>query len=321
MAAVALLSNPSSTGNKSLLPRVRDFAAQSPEIFHYEVNDVSEIPAALRTIARIQPKVLVINGGDGTVQATLTEMIAGNVFGTAPPPVAVLPNGKTNLIALDLGAGADPLASLEQILALVEEGIDPHVTPRKLISLSDGLLDRPVLGMFLGGAGLADSILYCRNKIYPLGLPNWFSHVLTTIFFVLTSMFGARARWLPAPPEHMRISVHRAGALEGNFFLLMVTTLERVLMGVPGAHANDNCLGVMAIEQRRGAILKAAWNTIRGRLGAAPFKGLHLGRGQEIRIAGKRAQVILDGEHFRAPDGGELILKPTRPVSFLNLAA
>ena len=26
--------------------------------------------------------------------------------------------------------------------------------------------------MFLGGAGLADTMLYCRDKIYPLGLPN-----------------------------------------------------------------------------------------------------------------------------------------------------
>ena len=26
--------------------------------------------------------------------------------------------------------------------------------------------------MFLGGAGLADIMLYCRDKIYPLGLPN-----------------------------------------------------------------------------------------------------------------------------------------------------
>src|SRR3546814_15601533 len=34
---------------------------------------------------------------------------------------------------------------------------------------------RPVLGMFLGGAGLADYILYCRHKIYPLGLSNGLS--------------------------------------------------------------------------------------------------------------------------------------------------
>ena len=41
---------------------------------------------------------------------------------------------------------------------------------RELIALrSGGDEERPVIGMFLGGAGLADTMLYCRDKIYPLG--------------------------------------------------------------------------------------------------------------------------------------------------------
>ena len=43
-------------------------------MFHYEVEHVSQIAEALESIARVRPKVLVINGGDGTVQATLTEL-------------------------------------------------------------------------------------------------------------------------------------------------------------------------------------------------------------------------------------------------------
>ncbi|MDB5717047.1 MAG: diacylglycerol kinase, partial [Sphingomonas bacterium] len=91
MPRVALLSNPRSTGNRSLLPRVRSFCAQNSDIFHYEVEDISQIGEAMRTIARVQPKVLVINGGDGTVQTALTEIYHGGHFGDSPPPVAVLP--------------------------------------------------------------------------------------------------------------------------------------------------------------------------------------------------------------------------------------
>ena len=65
MALVALLSNPRSTGNQSLLPRVRAFCAAHDDIFHYEVEHAEQIGAALKTIARVKPKVLVINGGDG----------------------------------------------------------------------------------------------------------------------------------------------------------------------------------------------------------------------------------------------------------------
>ena len=62
-----------------------------------------------------KPKAIVINGGDGTVQATLTEIHNGGAFGDDAPPVAVLPNGKTNLIALDLGAQGDPVQALARL--------------------------------------------------------------------------------------------------------------------------------------------------------------------------------------------------------------
>ena len=67
MALVALLSNPNSTGNRSLLPAVRTYCAKNPDIFHYEVEEMGQIAKALEMIARVKPKVLVINGGDGTV--------------------------------------------------------------------------------------------------------------------------------------------------------------------------------------------------------------------------------------------------------------
>ena len=69
----------------------------------------------------MRPKVLVINGGDGTVQAALTEIYNGGHFGDAPPPVAVLPSGKTNLIALDLGARGDPIEALERLIELAQD--------------------------------------------------------------------------------------------------------------------------------------------------------------------------------------------------------
>ena len=108
-ARIALLSNPKSTGNLAQLPRMRAFCAEHPDIFHYEVEHANQVGEALRTIARVHPKVLVINGGDGTVQAALTELYNNDYFGDQPPPVAVLPSGKTNLIALDLGAHGIPL--------------------------------------------------------------------------------------------------------------------------------------------------------------------------------------------------------------------
>ncbi|QLC20734.1 diacylglycerol kinase [Parasphingopyxis sp. CP4] len=324
MVCVALLSNPRSTGNVAMLPRIRKFCAQRADIFHYEVEDVSQIGDALQTIARVKPQILVINGGDGTVQAALTELHHGQQFPDGAPPVAVLPNGKTNLIALDLGAEGDPIAALERIMEIVRTDLSDHIVRRELIALSGGDANgRPVLGMFLGGAGLADSILYCRHKIYPLGLPNGFSHLITAIAVVFSALFRIKARFLPPQARPISVSVVHEGQIQGKFALLMVTTLERLLLkSQTDLGATDaGPLKLMMVEQKPLTLLRAFWASLFGRLGTSSLAGVHLSHGNEIRIEGDRSSVILDGELFETHNERPIVLTHTTPVPFLSLAA
>lgn len=323
MASVALLSNPRSTGNRALLPRVREYCAAHPDIFHYEVEDVDQIGEAIRTIAMVSPRVVAINGGDGTVQAALTELYSGGHFGGSPPPVAVLPNGKTNLIALDLGAEGNPLKALERVVELVSAGrLEDHVIERQLISL-DGGDSRPVLGMFLGGAYLADVMLYCRNRIYPLGLPNGVSHFLAAILGLFAIVFGLGGGRLPPKPEPMTVSLVRQGEFKGKFSLLIVTTLEKLLLNIrtSEAHGTNGNMKLLATETSVGALFRMLGATWRGTLGQKQLEGVHFQQGDEIRIEGERSNVILDGEIFEAKNGKPIILTSTQPVPFLRLAA
>lgn len=324
MALVALLSNPHSTGNRSLLPEVRCFCARNPDIFHYEVEEVGQVSRALEMIARVKPKVLVINGGDGTVQAALTELYHGGHFKGTPPPVAVLPNGKTNLIALDLGADGSPLQALDNILKIAQgDDISEHIVARELIALSDGSENaRPVIGMFLGGAGLADTILYCRHKIYPLGLPNGVSHFLTFIAVFASAIFGVKADFLPPKSNAVRISLLRGGELQGRFSVLVVTTLEKLLMGhKTGDGQPVGRLKLLAVDQRPLAMFRVVWASLIGLLGKKRFGGVHLSEGDMIRIEGEHSNVVLDGEVFEARTDCPIVLRPTPPVPFLKLAA
>lgn len=321
---VALLSNPRSTGNIAQLPRIREFCAEHPDVFHYEVEHAHQIGDAMKTIARVKPKLLVINGGDGTVQAALTELHNGGHFDReALPPVAVLPSGKTNLIALDLGIQGDPVKSLERLIALArQEDFGDSVVPRELIALScDGQDDRPVIGMFLGGAGLADIMLYCRHRIYPLGLPNSVSHFITAVAVVLRQVIGLKAKFLPPEPQPLKISVRQDGAITGTFALLLVTTLEKLLLsGEVGAH-NKGALKFVAVEQRPASLLRAFIASLRGKLGATALKGVHIEEADEISIEGDDSEVILDGETFRASIGRPIKLRPAPPLPFVRLAA
>jgi len=99
---VALLSNPQSSASIAELPRIRAFCAEHPHIFHYEVEDAGQIGEAMRSIARVRPTLLAINGEPGTVKAALEALAR---FGAVLPPVAVIAGGR-----------------LDQVRRLVERG-------------------------------------------------------------------------------------------------------------------------------------------------------------------------------------------------------
>jgi diacylglycerol kinase family enzyme len=321
MVAVALLSNPRSTGNRAILPRIRSYCATRPEIFHYEVDGADQTGAALTAIAMVKPRVLVINGGDGTVQAALTELHHNDYFNGALPPVAVLPNGKTNLIALDLGAVGDPLDALRRIVEIASADMSDHLVERELIALTEGEQgNRAVMGMFLGGAGLADTILYCRHKIYPLGLPNGLSHVIAGIAVFFSLFFGIRGKHLPPAPQPVSVSLTRDGQMKGKFAFLIVTTLEKLVLGSkmgPDKHG----LKLIAVEKSAWSLLRTVVTSMRGRIGIDEVQGLHFANGDTICIESDRASVILDGEEFHATRDRPIVLRATPPIHFLCLAA
>lgn len=321
---IALLSNPKSTGNLAQLPRIRAYCDSHPDVFHYEVEQASQIGEAMRIIARVKPRVLAINGGDGTVQAALTELYNGGHFGDDAPPVAVLPSGKTNLIALDLGARGDPVETLEQLIALARsDDLDRYTVARELIALRrSGCEDRPVIGMFLGGAGLAQTMIYCREKIYPLGLPNGVAHAITAIAAMAKQLLRIKASFLPpdSKPLSVLLSQHEP-RLTGRFSLLAVTTLERLLLSTDiGAH-RQGTLKLLAIEERPRSVVRAVVAKIIGKLGRSNLDGVHIKEANEITIEGESSELILDGESFRAETGSPIRLRTAEPLSFVKLAA
>ncbi|HEX5238526.1 MAG TPA: diacylglycerol kinase family protein [Sphingomicrobium sp.] len=323
-ARIALLSNPKSTGNIAQLPRIREFCDSHPDLFHYEVEQAKQIGEAMRIIARVQPSVLVINGGDGTVQAALTELYNGAHFGDRPPPVAVLPSGKTNLIALDLGARGDPVETLERLIELARtDALGQYTVARELIALRrGGAEDHPIIGMFLGGAGLAETMLYCREKIYPLGLPNSVAHTLTAAAAMLKQVFRIRASFLPPDSQPLNVSLsEQGGSLSGRFSLLAVTTLEKLLLSTDMGVHRQGTLKLLAIEEHPKSVIGALFAKVVGKLGRSNVDGVHFKEADEITIEGESSQLILDGETIRAEPGRPIRLRTAEPLSFVKLAA
>ena len=200
------------------------------------------------------------------------------------------------------------------------DSLHENIVTRELIALSRDEDVRPVLGMFLGGAGLAETMLYCRNKIYPLGLPNGVSHFLTVMALLASLVLGMSAAFLPQRPQSMKISLIRQGQIQGHFSLLIVTTLRKMLLGskVVAPSSSLGALQLMVVELSFFAFLRMIGATVFGRRGKV--QGVHFERGDEIRIEG-RSSLILDGEVFQSAVDRPIVLRHTNPFPFLRLAA
>jgi hypothetical protein len=109
-ARVALLSNPKSQSSLAQLPKIRAFCADHPDVFHYEVEDARQVGEAMKSIARVRPCVLAINGCDGTIEAARAELGNGH-FTQQAPVVLVLASGK--------------LESLQQLVEQARSGALP----------------------------------------------------------------------------------------------------------------------------------------------------------------------------------------------------
>lgn len=316
-ATVAVVSNPLSDGNKVHRGRVRRFCATRPEVVHFEIVEHGDLDTVLDKIAGSDFRAIAINGGDGTVQGVLTRLFRDGVDPRTVPPVTVLPSGRTNLIAKDLGATGDPIAALEHLIALTERGLGGHLVKRQLIRLDTGR-GEPTMGMFFAAGALADTLLYCRHKLYPLRLPNWLAHFLTVIAGLISVLTNSTSRLLPPMPREAWVTVGDR-RLRGRFQVLMVSTLEALVLTGRLRPPVDGTLGLVAMERRRMTVLRSVFAGFVGKVGHKPIEGLHFEAGDEIRFDEHVTEAIMDGEMFSAAPGRPLSLKPGATVRFVDL--
>lgn len=70
-------------------------------------------------------ELVVVHGGDGTVNETVNGLLAGGIR-PDNPMLAVVPGGSTNVFARAIGVDADPTAATEQILEALIQQRDPR---------------------------------------------------------------------------------------------------------------------------------------------------------------------------------------------------
>lgn len=309
-----ILSNCASTRNAAEISSVRRAVEKSAHVFHFEFEDVADIPGALAMFAEAGIALLVINGGDGTIQATLSSLVNDRPFGTVPP-IAVLPGGKTNMIAADLGARGKPAKLLARLLASPGRTARGIAT-RRLITLDTGDGAPPRVGMFFGTAGVIKGILWTRHQVHRLPLPAKIAHFLAIVRLVFSALTGIFLEPLNSGPQFLHAGDGRR--IRARFSLVLGTTLDRLLFRLrPFGREGEGAIKFSAIEAGGGPMRRALFALLTGRYGKGGVDGLHVGRFDSLTIEGEES-VTLDGEIYDPAPGRPIRLGSTGAFEFIR---
>jgi len=112
---IGVISNPLSGGNRKGLQPVERALAACGHTLHCQAVNPEEVKAAIRAFACHGVDLVVVNGGDGTIHAVLTELFATE-WPNQVPFLALLRAGTASMIARDVGLSGSRLQGLSRLL-------------------------------------------------------------------------------------------------------------------------------------------------------------------------------------------------------------
>jgi diacylglycerol kinase (ATP) len=268
-----------------------------------QVSGPEEIRSILQEALREGLDLLVIIGGDGTLQAAVS-ILAEIGDGRNCPEILVLGGGRTNYTARDIGTHSDLLNTLET--ALLDPGQLKHSCRHTLVVEQHG--HEPVHGFFVA-AGLVDFVIRDCHKYRKGGTsPLRQGHISSAWRVMQLAVLGLFRR-VPYKPPRLGIEADSLGKLDGPINLLLMTSLHhRTEFVDPYAARGSGEVRLTAVNCGAAAFWRRLLRLVRGRYHRAmnPASGYLSGRTNRIRIRGLR-QICLDGQ--------ELDFDPDHPLT------
>ncbi len=303
MRRIGVVRNPRSHGNRVHPP------GPPPEgVRLVEPLGRDALRAELETFAREGLDLLVIDGGDGTVRDVIS--LLPHTFGEAPPLLAVLPSGKTNVLAIDLGTSA--AWGLEQALAAAR-GEEPRIKSRPPLRISWADGRRPCLQGFFFGVGAPVKATSLAQKAHKVGVFHNFAVGLTIFTATLGALFGgARDEWREGVPA--RLVLDGQEQPPGERFAVVATALKRLPFGLKPFGDPREGLKLLDVDAPPRRLWKAMPLVLSGK--AEPrLEGLgYRRRDPSVVELGGGAPFVLDGETF---EGGDLTIGLGPSLRFL----
>jgi diacylglycerol kinase (ATP) len=230
MPTIGLISNPRSQRNQRGLDEIGTMAAGVPDVIHVTMDARQELDDVLAEFARRDVGVILISGGDGTVQRVLTRLFETASF-ERMPYLAILPRGMANTTAADVGLRGRAAAGLARLIAVSRDGtLADYVVERPILRIESVQGGAPQRGMMFGAGAIPDAIEVCRHHVYARGLKGRFGMGVTLAGLLLGSVLGRRGNGVLRGHD---IGVALDGGSEtwAGRLLVLATTLDRLILG------------------------------------------------------------------------------------------
>ncbi|MGD9134648.1 MAG: diacylglycerol kinase family protein [Desulfobacterales bacterium] len=228
---IGMLSNPLSGGNRKGFQKIRQTAAAArPRVLQREVQTPSDVASTLADFARREINVLVVNGGDGTVQAVLTSIFHQKPFENVPLLAVLRSAGTTSMIAGDIGLKGIRHRALQRLFTWTRtQNSKAAILQRPLLRVQVPGEAKPVYTMFLGAAGIYQATHFYHRKIHTIGLRGEVGPGVTLARFAMAIILRDRKVLSPVP---ITTRVDHTPPETRDYLLVFVTTLERLFLGL-----------------------------------------------------------------------------------------
>lgn len=296
MTWLGVLSNRQADGNRGA-PLLVDAGRPPADTLFATPATVGDIPGALRGFADAGVEAIAVNGGDGTLRDVLSALPAA--FGDRWPAIALLPAGKTNVVAGDVGGFGTGVAAIARLHA--QRGRENGVTVRHCLEISRRNA-QTVRGFVTGAAMFAHATRMAGAWSHDRGVKQRAGVAMIIARAVIQLVRGKEENGID------RLSVSADGAPSSSprpHCLFLASTLHRLSLGFrpfpTGGAGNLRWIALEAPPRRLPSRLWRAWH---GTLAVGPGC---LGGGAESLFLRLDASFVVDGEFYDPEDGGVTI--------------
>ena len=227
---IGLISNPLSQANRKG-GGIAANVTPGADIYVSQPKDHNQLIDDLERFARAGVTLIIIDGGDGTVRDVVSNI--HHAYDCHWPTFAILPSGKTNVIAGEVGHFESGETGWKQLIAARDAGVLGRVEKScTALEIDWPEQNKPTQrGFLMGFAAFAEGKRIAEEKLHPMGIAKGLA--------VAIAISGVMLRNLTPGLRNTKVSGD-AGSVEvdgkridvDRHFLMLASSLNQLTLGM-----------------------------------------------------------------------------------------